>query len=75
MSGMSVTEAARSREQEAWDQRYKHGKAAKIWAAIVVEKPDTAEVSRILARWMAAYEAADAEAERAFRELAARGTP
>jgi hypothetical protein len=72
---MSVAEAARSREAEAWDQRYKHGKAARIWAAIVEEKPDTAEVSRILARWMSAYEAADAAAEREFRELAAKATP
>jgi len=68
---MSMEDAARQREGEAHDQRCKHRRAARIWAAIVEEKPDTAAVSRILASWMTAYEAADAEAERAFRELAA----
>lgn len=64
------------REREAWDNRYKHGKASRAWDAIAVEnegtdkRPTPAEC-RILADWMAAYEAADATAEAAFRVLAA----
>jgi hypothetical protein len=64
------------REREAWENRYKHGKAARTWDAIASEhegttkKPTTAEC-KILAEWMAAYEAADAVAEKAFRELRA----
>jgi len=65
---------AEGREQEAWDQRYKHGKAARTWDAIAAESTD--EVRRaecaILAKWMAAYEAADAQAEQSFRDLRAR---
>ena len=63
------------REHEAWENRYKHGKAARAWDAIAREhegsdkKPTPAEC-RILAEWMAAYEAADAAAEAAFRALA-----
>lgn len=63
------------REHEAWENRYKHGKASRIWAAIEIEnegtdkRPTSAEC-RILAEWMAAYEAADAAAEAAFRSLA-----
>jgi hypothetical protein len=68
---MNVHEAARQRETEASDQRYKHGKAGRIWDSIAAEEPSRA-VSLILAKWMYAYEAADAEAERAFREIAAR---
>ena len=59
------------RAEEAWDQRYKHGKAARTWDAIAVESPHRARVSKILSEWMAAYEAADAAAEEAFRTLAA----
>lgn len=66
-----MSDLARQREREANEQRYKHGKAARIWDAVAVESPARAEVSKILAKWMYAYEAADAEAERAFRELAA----
>jgi hypothetical protein len=62
---------ARSREDEAHVQRYTHGKAARTWLAIIGEQPHRAKVSAILADWMAAYEAADAEAERRFRDLAA----
>jgi hypothetical protein len=62
---------AREREGEAHEQRYKHGKAARQWEAVAVERPQDAATCEILARWMLAYEAADAEAERAFRELAA----
>lgn len=63
------------REREAWDNRYKHGKASRTWAAIAIEnegtdkRPSSAEC-RILSEWMAAYEAADAAAEKAFRALA-----
>lgn len=65
-------------EREAWESRYKHGKASRTWDAVAVEhegtgkKPTPAEC-RILAEWMAAYEAADATAEAAFRALAAPG--
>lgn len=68
-----------NRENEAWERRYKHGKAARTWAAVAVEnegtgkKPTPAEC-RILAEWMAAYEAADAAAEAAFRALAAESS-
>ena len=63
-----------SREHEAWESRYKHGKAARTWDAIAVEhegtgkRPTPAEC-RILAAWMSAYEAADAAAEQGFRAL------
>lgn len=60
-----------TREHEAWEARYKHAKAARTWDAVAQEKPDRRAVSEILARWMYAYEAADAEAEAAFRALAA----
>jgi hypothetical protein len=65
-----------AREHEAWEARYKHAKASRTWATIADEhegngkKPTPAEC-RILAEWMAAYEEADAAAEKAFRELAA----
>jgi hypothetical protein len=67
--------SAETREREAWESRYKHGKAARTWDAIAHEnegtdkRPTPAEC-RILAEWMAAYEAADAAAEAAFRSLA-----
>jgi hypothetical protein len=60
-------------EVEAHDQRYKHGRAARTWDQIASEGTPYADVQRILAQWMYAYEAADARAERAFRKLAARG--
>lgn len=65
------------REHEAWENRYKHGKAARTWDAIATEnegtekRPASAEC-RILAEWMAAYETADAAAEAAFRALASQ---
>ncbi len=64
------------REREAWENRYKHGKASRTWAAIAVENEGTGKrpvpaECRILADWMSAYEAADADAEAAFRALAA----
>ena len=68
-----------TREHEAWENRYKHGKASRIWAAIAIEnegtskRPTPAEC-RILAEWMAAYEAADAAAEAAFRSLATQSS-
>lgn len=63
------------REHEAWENRYKHGKASRTWDAIAVEHEGTSKMPtpaecRILAEWMAAYEAADAKAEAAFRALA-----
>jgi hypothetical protein len=64
---------AENRAAEAWDNRYKHGKVSRTWAAIAHEKPERREVCEILANWMGAYEAADAQAERAFQNLAARG--
>lgn len=70
---MSVTderEAAETRAREAWDARFRHARAASIWDAIARERPERARVSEILARWMAAYAVADAEAERAFLALA-----
>jgi hypothetical protein len=68
--------SAEMREREAWENRYKHGKASRTWEAVARENeasgklPPPAEC-RILAEWMAAYEAADAAAEAAFRALAA----
>ena len=66
---MSVAE---DRANEAWDQRYKHVKAASAWQAAACGRPESREVSEILAKWMSAYSDADAAAERAFRELASR---
>jgi hypothetical protein len=66
---------ASERAEHAWEQRYKHGKAARTWAAVAVESPHRARVSQILAEWMAAYEAADAAAEKAFRTLAVEEPP
>lgn len=63
-------EAAEMRAREAWEARYKHMGAASAWDAIAIERPERARVSEILARWMAAYADADAEAERAFLALA-----
>lgn len=58
--------AAASRAREAWEQRFKHVKAAGQWAAIAHERPETRAVSEVLATWMDAYATADAEAEKAF---------
>lgn len=65
------------REREAWGNRYKHASASRTWAAIAEEnegtdKLPTSAECRILAEWMAAYEAADAAAEAAFRALSAQ---
>jgi len=49
-----------------------HAKAARTWDAVAIETTKRREVCEVLARWMYAYEAADAEAEKAFRELAAK---
>ena len=68
----NLATAARLRESEAWDQRFKHSKAQNAWAQVADEKPDTREVSEILATWMGEYADADAKAERAFRDLAAK---
>ena len=62
---------AGDRANEAHDQRYKHGKAARTWDAVGDEHGDRAPVCRILARWMYAYEEADAAAQKAFMDLAA----
>ena len=70
---MREQDAARQREAEAHEQRYKHGKAARTWEEVATESPERARVSELLAEWMYAYEAADAKAEKAFRELAAEG--
>jgi hypothetical protein len=67
--------AAASRAREAWKQRFRHAKAASAWAAHAHEKPDTREVSEVLAAWMDAYATADAEAEKAFCAIAARVSP
>lgn len=65
-----MSDEARQREHEAWEQRYKHGKAGRIWADLAAGcGSERAAVNEILAKWMYAYEAADAEAERAFRGL------
>ncbi len=68
--------SAEMREREAWESRYKHARAARNWEAISLEnegtdKLPTSAECRILADWMAAYEAADAAAEAAFRRLTA----
>jgi len=63
---------AEDRAASAWDARFKHVKAANIWAAVAHESPARREVSEILSRWMEAYADADAEAEMAFSALAAR---
>lgn len=62
--------SARRRASEAWEQRYKHAKAARNWEEIAEERPATAEVSKALGRWMRAYEEADAQAEAAFQNIA-----
>jgi hypothetical protein len=66
---------------EAWDRahdsrnaRYKHGKAARTWDAVAREQPARREICEILARQMAAYEAADAQAEHELTALASRDT-
>jgi hypothetical protein len=64
-----VSDEAGRRSHEAWNARYTHGKAARVWDSIAAEDPERAPIARILAKWMAAYEAADAEAEEALREL------
>lgn len=69
---MKIPSEASARAEEAWDQRYKHGKAGRGWDAVAEESPQRRDVSRILARWMYAYEAADAEAEKQFRALSVR---
>jgi hypothetical protein len=66
-----MSEAA-DRAREAWAQRHKHGKAARTWTAVATEDPARREVSEALAKWMRAYEAADAAAEKAFEDLAAK---
>jgi hypothetical protein len=66
-----LPEAARMRAREAWDQRYKHSKAANVWLASASEFPVSARLSEILAEWMTAYADADAAAERAFEAVAA----
>lgn len=66
---MTNTGEARIREAEAHQERYKHGKAARTWDAVALEQPTRAAICRVSAEWMAAYEAADAAAEKAFREL------
>jgi hypothetical protein len=68
---MTMKEQAKQRAREAWDQRFKHAKAASAWAAIAHEKPESAAVSEVLANWMSAYADADAAAEKAFCALAA----
>lgn len=72
---MSISSEARARMSEAWDARYKHGKAARTWDAVANEKPEGRALYLILAKWMAAYEAADAEAEREFLALASEVEP
>jgi hypothetical protein len=67
---MKIKDAARMREREAWDQRYKHSKAANAWLASAKELPASTNLAEILAEWMTAYADADAAAERAFRALA-----
>lgn len=72
--------SAESREREAWEQRYKHAKAAGNWEAIAREhdgtdKHPTPDECRALAAWMHEYAEADARAEAAFRALAAEGAP
>ena len=62
---------ASDREHEAWEQRYKHSKAARLWSAVANENPARREVSEVLARWMYAYADADAVAEQEFRSMAA----
>lgn len=67
--------SAEVREREAWENRYKHGKASRAWDAVAQENGVTGKLPtpaecRILSEWMAAYEAADAAAEAAFRALA-----
>ena len=75
MTRQSVASQAADRAEEAWTKRYLHAKAARTWDAIAREEPDRRAVSEVLAKWMAAYEAADAEAEQAFRALAAKVSP
>lgn len=72
--------SAEMREREAWENRYKHGKASRTWAAVADEnegtdKLPTSAECRILAEWMAAYEAADAAAAAAFQALASQPKP
>lgn len=69
---IDLSKQAERRAEEAWEQRYKHGKAARTWGAIASEKPAEAELYTILSDYMAEYEAADAKAQKRFQELAAR---
>ena len=70
---MTLARYAEDRAREAWEARIKHVRASNTWAEIAAEHRERRPVYEILARWMAAYADADAEAERAFRELATRG--
>ncbi len=72
MSDKRTESEARNRAEWSWEDRYKHGKAARTWEAVSREQPARREVCEILARQMSAYADADAVAEREFRELAAR---
>ena len=75
MAALTTAEEAGNREYDAYSARYTHGKASRTWSQVAIEQPQRAEICEILARWMAAYEDADAEAEKAFRELAAQQAP
>ena len=67
-----IVKEASDRENDANARRYEHGNAARTWDAVASFESERAELCEILARWMAAYEAADAQAEQEFRALGAR---
>lgn len=73
MSEPTIQARASAREGDAWDARYKHGKAAREWDRVGEERPGDKSLCSILASWMADYETADALAESSFRALAAGG--
>ena len=62
-----------NRAAEAWDQRFKHVKAANNWTGLAAEEtnPHRKMLYETLASWMAAYADADAKYELQFRQAAA----
>lgn len=66
----TIRHHARSRAEEAYDERYRHARAARAWARSREDRPQLAPIYAVLEWWMAAREEVDARAERAFRDLA-----
>jgi hypothetical protein len=67
----TIRHHARTRSEEAYDERYKHARASRAWARSRADRPQYAPLYDVLEWWMAAREEVDARAEQAFRQLAA----